>query len=346
MTNTCSHRLQPEWSDTSHVLLSWPHDQTDWAYMIDDVRECFRTMVLAIARHAGVMIVAPDASEVRDFFKDSFHFTVIEAPTNDTWARDFGMICTRGNDGTVIVNDFKFNGWGLKFAANHDNLITRRLADSGLLSETAEYCNRLGFVLEGGSIDIDENGTLLTTSNCLLSPNRNGDLTKQQIDQRLKSYLGCQNVLWIDHGDLEGDDTDSHIDTLARFLPGGYIACTTCDRADDSHFASLKAMVEQISSFRSPSGEKYRIIELPIPMPTYDEHGLRLPATYANFLIINDALIVPVYGDDHYDKLAVDRLRNAIPNYKIETVDCSALIRQHGSLHCMTMQIPEGTLSI
>lgn len=338
--------LQPEWTHSSYVLLSWPHDHTDWAYMIDDVRKCFRDMANAISRHADIIIVAPDASEVRAFFKDSIQVTIIEAPTNDTWARDFGMICTRGSDGTVKVNDFKFNGWGLKFAANHDNLITRRLVDSGLLSQNAAYENRLGFVLEGGSIDIDENGTLLTTSNCLLSPNRNGDLSKQQIEDSLKSYLGCRNVLWVDHGEIEGDDTDSHIDTLARFLPGGCIACATCDRENDPHFAPLRAMVEQISSFKSPSGDNYRMIELPIPMPIYDEDGLRLPATYANFLILNNAIIIPVYGDNHYDRLAVDRLKEALPGYQVEEVDCNALIRQHGSLHCMTMQIPDGTLSI
>lgn len=338
--------LQPEWTHSSYVLLSWPHDLTDWVYMIDDVRKCFRDMANAIARHADIIIVAPNASEVRAFFKDNIRVTTIETPTNDTWARDFGMICTRGADGIVKVNDFKFNGWGLKFAANHDNLVTRRIVDSGLLSHSAEYVNRLGFVLEGGSIDIDENGTLLTTSNCLLSPNRNGDLTKQQIEERLKSYLGCQNILWVDHGDLEGDDTDCHIDTLARFLPGGCIACTTCDREDDSHFVPLKDMADQISSFKSHSGDKYRIIELPIPMPIYDEDGQRLPATYANFLILNNTLIVPVYGDEYYDRLAVDRLRAALPDYQIEEVDCSALIRQHGSLHCMTMQIPDGVLSI
>lgn len=342
-----NHILPPEWSESSHVLLSWPHDHTDWAYMLEEVRECFKSIVTAISQFARVIIVAPNPSEVKDFFSGChLPITLVETPTNDTWARDFGMICTRVPDGTIMVNDFKFNGWGLKYPAYHDNLVTRKIVRDGLLSATSEYVNRLGFVLEGGSIDVNEEGTLITTSNCLLSPNRNGDLTKSQIEERLKTYLGCRRVLWVDHGNLEGDDTDSHIDTLARFLPGGYIACSACDRPEDSHYRTLKAMIDQISNFKSETGSRYKIIELPIPMPIFDEEGLRLPATYANFLIINNALIMPVYNDYHYDNLAIERIKAILPEYQVICVDCRALIRQHGSLHCMTMQIPENTLSI
>lgn len=342
-----SYILPPEWRERTHVLMSWPHNHTDWAYMLDEVRSCFRSIVSAIAKHAPLIIITPDVSEVKEFFKGSdIPLTLIQTPTNDTWARDFGMICTIDSNGAIRANDFKFNGWGLKFPANHDNLITKNIVESGLLSHDVEYVNRLDFVLEGGSVDIDEDATLLTTSDCLLSPNRNGALSKQQIENRLRCYLGCKQILWVDHGGLEGDDTDSHIDTLARFLPGGIIACSSCDRPDDSHFYPLKAMVEQISGFISPSGSPYKIIELPIPMPIYDEDGLRLPATYANFLIVNNALIVPVYGDSRYDSLSIERLKEALPQYHVETVECSALLKQHGSLHCMTMQIPQKTLNI
>lgn len=339
--------LPPEWTHCSHVLLSWPHDHTDWAYMLEDVRDCFRSIASAISKFCRLIIVAPNALEVEDSFRAcNIPVYVVEVQTNDTWARDFGMICTKSIDGSVKVNDFKFNGWGLKFPADHDNLVTRNLVGRGLLSQSAEYVNRLGFVLEGGSIDIDEDATLITTSNCLLSPNRNGDLTKAQIEQHLKTYLGCNRVLWVDYGDLEGDDTDSHIDTLARFLPGGYIACSSCDRPLDSHFGPLNAMVDQISDFKSDSGSSYNIIELPIPKPIYDENGQRLPATYANFLIINHAIIMPQYNDIHYDKLAIDRIKATLPDYQVIGIDCRSLIRQHGSLHCMTMQIIDNTLNL
>lgn len=347
MNNPHLYRLPAEWKPNEYVILSWPHEATDWAYMLGDVTLCFVQLAKAISRYASLLILAPDVSlaahELKGFVSTE-KITFVEIPTNDTWARDFGMICTVSPDGSVRVNDFKFNGWGLKFPACNDNLITRRMMEKGLLSHKAEYTNRLNFVLEGGSIDIDEDGTLLTTSNCLLSPNRNGASTKEEIEDVLKESLGCGRVLWVDHGDLEGDDTDSHIDTLARFLPGDMIAYTTCDRSDDSHYGELRQMEEQLQRFRTPDDRPYTLVGLPIPEAIYDEDGLRLPATYANFLIINNAVIMPVYGDARYDKIAVEKIKAALPLYDIVTVDCRALIRQHGSLHCVTMQVPPGAI--
>lgn len=349
MTNNdnCQFRLPAEWEPNEYVMLSWPHKGTDWAYMLDEVTHCYVDISKAIMKHARLIIVAPDVSLAANTLKgfvDTEKIVFVEIPTNDTWARDFGMLCTVAQNGNVHINDFKFNGWGLKFAACEDNLITRRMMEKGMKSNRSEYVNRLNFVLEGGSIDVDGTGSLMTTSNCLLSPNRNGESSKEEIETVLKDAFGCSRVLWLDHGDLEGDDTDSHIDTLARFLPGNVIAYTACDRKDDSHYQELKLMEEQLAGFCNTDGQPYTLVPLPIPEAIYDEAGERLPATYANFLIINGAVLMPVYGDSKYDRIAEEALKAAMPEHDIVTVNCRALIKQHGSLHCVTMQVPSGAL--
>lgn len=349
MTNNdnCQFRLPAEWEPNEYVMLSWPHKGTDWAYMLDEVTHCYVDISKAIMKHARLIIVAPDVSLAANTLKgfvDTEKIVFVEIPTNDTWARDFGMLCTVAQNGNVRINDFKFNGWGLKFAACEDNLITRRMMEKGMKSNRAEYVNRLNFVLEGGSIDVDGTASLMTTSNCLLSPNRNGESSKEEIETVLKDAFGCSRVLWVDHGDLEGDDTDSHIDTLARFLPGNVIAYTACDRKDDSHYQELKLMEEQLAGFCNTDGQPYTLVPLPIPEAIYDEAGERLPATYANFLIINGAVLMPVYGDSKYDRIAEEALKAVMPEHDIVTVNCRALIKQHGSLHCVTMQVPSGAL--
>ena len=341
-------RLPAEWEPVEAVLLSWPHAATDWAYMLDEVEDCFVRIATAIAPHARVLIVAPDIDHVASRLAHipSDRLILCPMPTNDTWARDFGAITTTDTKGKLFINDFKFNGWGLKFASDKDNLITSRLCDSGIF--TARRINRLGFVLEGGSIESDGAGVLLTTSECLLSPNRNGQLTHQDIETYLTDAFGLKKVLWLDHGALEGDDTDSHIDTLARLAPpGDVIFYTGCADPDDSHYECLNEMARQLRTFTTPEGNPYTLIELPLPDPVYDpDDGTRLPATYANFLIVNRALLLPVYGQPMKDRQAADTLRVAMPDYEIVPVDCRPLIRQHGSLHCVTMQFPENTLSI
>lgn len=341
-------RLPAEWESTEAVLLSWPHAGTDWAYMLDEVENCFVNIATAIAPYARVVIVAPDIDHVASKLQHipAERLIICPMPTNDTWARDFGPITTIDAEGRLIVNDFKFNGWGLKFAADKDNLITSRLCKAGLF--TGLRANRLGFVLEGGSIESDGEGTLLTTSECLMSPNRNGSLNRDEIEDYLKDAFGVTKVLWLDHGALAGDDTDSHIDTLARLAPpGDVIFYTGCNDPDDEHYPALKAMAEQLATFTTASGKPYTLIELPLPDAVYDpDEGIRLPATYANFLIVNGAVLLPVYNQAMKDRQAIDTLRVALPDYEIVPVDCRALIRQHGSLHCVTMQLPTGSLTI
>lgn len=337
-------QLPAEWARQSAIQLTWPHKNTDWAYMLDEVEACFVNIARAIADRQLLLIVTPEVEAVRNRISGEVNMAnvrFVEADTNDTWARDHGGI-TVIKDGEPVVYDFAFNGWGLKFAACYDNLITSRCHKAGVLK--ARYENRLNFIIEGGSIESDGCGTMLTTSECLLSPNRNGEWSAAQIEEYLKEAFGLQQVLWLDYGYLAGDDTDSHIDTLARLAPNNTILYVHCDDASDEHYEQLKAMETQLHTFRTLQGEPYRLLALPMAAPAYDEEGERLPATYANFLILNDAVLYPTYGNAELDKAAGEVIAEAFPGYEIVGIDCCALIRQHGSLHCVTMQYPEGVI--
>lgn len=312
MTN--NRRLPAEWEDCfSSVMIARPHAATDWAPMLDEVTSCYDSLVAAIAE-AGMEIIETGDN------------------TNDTWTRDYGPITVE--DGPDLrLFDFTFNGWGMKFAADKDNLVNSRLF--------AETVNRRGFVLEGGSIESDGRGTLMTTSRCLLSPNRNAQLGRDDIEEYLKAEFGLKQVLWVDHGFLEGDDTDSHIDTLARLAPHDTILYCGAGNETGTQHDSLVAMARQLRSFETPDGRPFNLIELPLPDPIFDDEGERLPATYANYLATPNAILMPTYGQPRNDRLAADTLRIVYGDRRIITVDCRALIRQHGSLHCATMQLPE-----
>ena len=340
--NTNNRRLPAEWESQQAVLIAWPHKLTDWNYMLEEVTGCYISMAEAIVPFCPLIIVTPDQQEVKPLLSHlpQERITYFETDTNDTWIRDYGPITTIDDNGRLFLNDFKFNAWGLKFAANLDNLVTKRMHKAGILS--GEYVNRLGFVLEGGSIESDGYGTLLTTSECLMSPNRNGDLSQEQITEHLKEYLGVSKVLWLDHGALDGDDTDSHIDTLARLAPNDTIIYVTTT-PDDPQYPALESMQRQLQEFTTVSGQPFNLIGLPLPHPIYDpdDPGQRLPATYANYLVTDKAVIMPSYGQPKPDMLAAQILKIAYPCHDIVPVDCRALIRQHGSLHCATMQIPK-----
>ena len=344
MNNNNKQRLPAEWESFGAILLSWPHEDSDWAYMLEEVTTCYIDIVKAIIQETNVIIVAPDIDIPKKQLSnlDQSRIKYLEIPTNDTWARDFGVITTCDNEGNFILNDFQFNGWGLKFASNKDNLITRAMIEQKAI--TGVYNNCMGFALEGGSIESDGNGLILTTSECLLSPNRNGDLSKEEIEQYLTTIFGIKKMLWLDYGFLEGDDTDSHIDTLARIAPNDTIVYVGTDDMSDIHYEALQSMKQQLTQFTTLEGNKFNLIELPLPDPIYDEDGYRLPATYANFLIMDKSVIMPIYNQPQKDLLATQIMQIAFPNHKIITVDCNALIKQHGSLHCVTMQLPKEIL--
>lgn len=335
--------LPAEWHEQEFVQLTWPHEHTDWAPMLDEVQKCYVAMARAIAAHARLVIVTPQPDLVRQQLPEIEDIHIIRCDTNDTWARDHAFV-TCLEDGERHLMDYQFNGWGLKFAANLDNQINKTVAASGIIS--GAYHDKLDFVLEGGSIESDGVGTLLTTTSCLLAPNRNARYSKQTIETRLCEDLGAERVLWLRHGHLDGDDTDGHIDTLARFCDTKTIAYVRCEDKNDPHYASLRMMEEELKQFRTSTGEPYKLVPLPLPRPIYDKDTenignlQRLPATYANFLITNRAVLLPTYAQKDNDAKAVQALRSAFPRHDIIAIDCQVLIRQHGSLHCCTMQYP------
>ena len=262
---------------------------------------------------------------------------IVGEPSNDTWARDHGFISLVDDQGGRRLLDFKFNGWGEKFPAELDNAINRRLYDEGKIS--GEYIDCLDFVLEGGSIESDGKGTIFTTSCCLLAPHRNQPLSQAEIEARLKQELCAERVIWIDHGHLTGDDTDGHIDTLVRICPDDTLLYIGCDDPEDEQYKDLRLMEEQLKTFRTLEGKPYRLLKLPMPRPILFE-GERLPATYANFLVINGAVLCPTYDQPDLDAEALRLIGEAFPDREIVGIDCRSIIKQHGSLHCCTMQYP------
>ena len=337
-------RLPAEWEPQDAVLLAWPHRNSDWADLLDEVVPVYLELARQISRFERVIIISPEPDAVHaqlaraGIVSNQIH--LLDIPTNDTWIRDFGPI-TIVDKGQPRLLDFGFNGWGLKFAADRDNQATRQLARSPLFSGIA--FETIGLILEGGSIESDGKGTLLTTSNCLLNPNRNPHLTQTQLESELNRLFGEQHLLWLDHGRLVGDDTDAHIDTIARLCPDDTILYVHCDDPEDEHYNEFLRMEEQLHNLRTRQGKPFKLVALPWPQAYYDQ-GQRLPATYANFLIINGAVLVPCY-QDVADKAALDIIGGCFSDREIIGIDCLPLIKQHGSLHCVTMQLPAGVLS-
>ena len=332
-----------EWHPQEAVMITWPHRDSDWAPMLEDVTQTFLAISKEILRREKLLALVPPELDITSLFTEEEQKNLIrvEVPSNDTWARDHGPI-TLFRDGSPVVADFGFNGWGLKFAANHDNQITSRLFAEGVYNSSVEYISHLNFILEGGAIESDGKGTLMTTSQCMLAPNRNQPMQQHEIEAFLKENLGVQRVLWISHGYLAGDDTDSHIDTLARFCNETTIAYVQCTDPADEHYEELQKMEEELKRFRTTAGTPYQLIPLPMAEAVYDDEQ-RLPATYANFLILNDAVLMPTYASP-LDEVAIQQMQKAFPHMEIVGIDCRALIKQHGSLHCVTMQLPEGYL--
>ncbi len=332
-----------EWYPQSGVQLTWPHEDTDWAPILDEVIPCFAAIAREVAKRERLLIVCRDEQSVReqlgdiDFNRISFH--TIES--NDTWARDHGGISVFHGDQPVVY-DFVFNGWGMKFPAHHDNLITAMLFADEAFAEPVCRMGMQPFVLEGGSMESDGRGTLLTTAECLQSLNRNEYLNPEQLEIHLKEMFGLDRILWLYNGYLAGDDTDSHVDTLARFCSEDTIAYVQCTDENDEHFSELQAMEAELRLFTQPDGSPYRLIPLPMAEEVVWE-GDRLPATYANFLIINGAVLLPFYQSP-LDEVARKALQQAFPGREIVGINCLPLIKQHGSLHCVTMQYPEGFL--
>lgn len=329
-----TNRLPAEFEAQSFVQLIFPHANSDWAPYLEEASHTFVEIATAIARFEPCLIVCDDIARVRTYFKDCTNLYFVQAESDDTWARDCSGITVIQNDQPKVL-DFTFTGWGDKFDASLDNALTSKLQRHYQASYQKER-----FILEGGAIESNGEGLLLTTSQCLMNPNRNTKLTQRyEVDAILKETLGVEKTLWLEHGYLAGDDTDSHIDTLARFVDVNSIVYVKCHDKTDEHFEALQSMEQELKDLRNLEGKAFRLISLPMTKAIYYEDE-RLPATYANFLIINGAVLVPTYNDSH-DTQALKIIQSIFSDKEVVGIDCSVLIRQHGSLHCVTMQFPK-----
>ncbi|WP_297793651.1 agmatine/peptidylarginine deiminase [uncultured Marinobacter sp.] len=347
-----SRRVLPaEWAPQSAVMLTWPHAGTDWFSILKEVEPVFMAIAKAVLRHEHLIISCEHVARLQELGQQLSAYAseeglpgrviTVPAPANDTWARDHGPISVETPNGMAIL-DFRFNAWGGKFPWEKDNALNQHLHNAGVFG--AIPMTPVDFVLEGGSIESDGQGTILTTSECMLTPTRNPTVDRAAIEDLLSETLGADRVLWLNHGYLAGDDTDSHIDTLARFCASDHICYVACPDIADEHYSALAAMEEELQHFHQADGSPYKLTPLPWPEAILDEDGQRLPATYANFLIINGAVLLPVY-DVPQDDEAIAIMQGLFPEREIIPINCRQLIQQHGSLHCVTMQLPAGVVT-
>jgi agmatine/peptidylarginine deiminase len=341
-----AYRFPAEWEPQSAILIAWPHQDTDWAERLPDVEITYSALVAAITRFQHALILVPDETllaharsllEAAGANLQCVRFEQLQY--DDTWLRDSGPITLIKNDEQFQLLDFHFTAWGGKFEAGLDDLVVRELFQRNAFQH-AEH-QRIEFALEGGGIETDGAGTLLSTWHCLHQ--RHPTLSRDEITNTLETALHQDRTLWLDYGYLEGDDTDAHIDTLARFASSDSIIYQGCQDSDDSHFGELRNMAKQLAEFKQTNGQAYRLFELPWPKPILDE-GRRLAASYANFLIVNGAVLMPAYGDA-MDHQAAAMMAAAFPDREIVQIPCRSLIWQNGSLHCITMQLPKGLVS-
>ncbi len=345
--------LPAEWEPQSGIMLTWPHADTDWKPYLRQITNTYLELADAITRHEQLLVATPIVESTRKMLAERLsdqqmsRVHLHEVDSNDTWARDHGPISlvSRSKNRSFIIPihllDFKFNGWGEKFKWQKDNAINLQLYYQGAFNAALE--NHTGFVLEGGSIESDGKGTVFTTSQCLLAPHRNQPFTRDDIERHLKNLLHAHHIQWLDHGNLVGDDTDGHIDTIVRVAPHDTLLYVGCDDKNDEQYEDFKALEKQLQGLITYEGYPYRLIKLPMPDAIYDGED-RLPATYANFLVINGAVIYPTYNQPEKDEEAKRQIQLAFPDREIIGIDSLTIIRQHGSIHCLTMQLPEGAM--
>lgn len=330
-------KLLPEWSPQEAVLLSWPDLETDWAHWLLEVQSTYIELINAINKFSCsvLLLVRPtEIKTVKALLSDTSKVLLIPAEYNDTWIRDYGFLTCEINS-EMHPFSFQFNGWGNKFSAHKDNKINNSVLACLCRNPMTEY----DLVLEGGAVEIDSDGLLLSTKLCLTNPQRNGNLQLTGYQKHFSKTLGATKSVILKNGHLEGDDTDGHIDTLVRFTPENNLVIQTAfNRPLDSHFAGLQALVEECQQLLP----KRKIFKLPLPYIKNNEDE-RLPASYANFLISNQCIFAPIYGQPEDDK-ALNVLASAYSGFKIIPINCHSLVQQFGSLHCISMQVPTYTL--
>lgn len=341
--NDSTLRLPAEWEPQAAVLIAWPHADTDWAERLASVETTYAALASAVTRFESLVIVVPDAAVrghaeelIRAAGAELARVRFVELPYDDTWLRDSGPLTLRNDAGQFQLTDFRFTGWGGKFGAEQDDALIAGLVEAGVFGQAAH--KRVDWALEGGGVESDGAGSVLTTWRCLTQ--RHPEQSREEMSAILRDSLRASRILWLDFGYLEGDDTDAHIDTLARFAPGDRIVFQACDDASDPHFDELRRMAGELSALRTTDGKPYALYPLPWAKPIVDE-SRRLAASYANYLIVNGAVLVPAYGDAADDK-AARIIGEAHPGREVVQIPCRPLIWQNGSLHCITMQLPAG----
>ena len=308
-----------EWENQELLMLSIPHSNSDWAEYLDEILDSYEELVRAVSKYQKVLLIAPNQSDF-DRFKKFDNCEFLQIDTDDTWIRDYGAIDVE-KDSEIISYDFKFNAWGGKFSSSKDDVVNKKLFE-----HFGTKLEEINLILEGGSIDFNGDGVMLTTTECLLNDNRNR-LSKDELEARLKDLFGLRKIVWLNHGFIKGDDTDSHVDTLARFIAPNKVAYAACLDENDEHYKELNLMKKELEN------AGFELVALPLPKPVF-YNGKRLGATYCNFIFINGAVIVPTYGDKEADEYAINALKSALPNKDIIGVDSRVFIRQNGSLHC------------
>lgn len=319
MANLDKIRAFGEWENQELLMLSIPHSNSDWAEYLDEILDSYEELVRAVSKYQKVLLIAPNQSDF-DRFKKFDNCEFLQIDTDDTWIRDYGAIDVE-KDSEIISYDFKFNAWGGKFSSSKDDVVNKKLFE-----HFGTKLTEINLILEGGSIDFNGDGVMLTTTECLLNDNRNR-LSKDELEIKLKDLFGLNKIVWLNHGFIKGDDTDSHVDTLARFIAPNKVAYAACLDENDEHYEELNLMKQELET------AGFNLVALPLPKPVIYE-GKRLGATYCNFIFINGAVIVPTYGDKEADEYAINALKSALPNKDIIGVDSRVFIRQNGSLHC------------
>ncbi|GIX21276.1 MAG: agmatine deiminase [Gammaproteobacteria bacterium] len=336
----------PEWAPQDAVLLAWPHPDSDWGPLWPQIENDFLRLARLIAAHEPLLVLVRDAAHRRHLGRRLWHDRVFvcEVPTDDTWCRDFGPLAVAGDGGPTLV-DFRFNAWGGRYPWAQDDAATARLAALGAF---AAPLRRADMVLEGGSLDSDGAGTLLTTRRCQLDGRRNPALAGDPaaFAEALGRHLPFERLIWLESGLLEGDDTDAHVDNLARFTDPRTLVYAASLDPDDPHHEPLTKLAEELAALRTADGRPYRLVPLPLPAARHSRvDGRRLPASYVNFLVINGAVLVPQFGDRLTDHLALSRLAGCFPGRRVIGVDSRGFIEQNGGIHCLTMQLPAGSVA-
>lgn len=333
--------MPAEWEPQAAVWLTWPVNETTWPGIFERIPPKFAEIASIVSRHEEVRINCSDAlqesarAHLRRAGADMERVRLFDHPSNDAWCRDHGPIFVKNDaTGEVALTDWEYNAWGGKYPPfDDDNAIPRRIAASLQMRRFP-----VPAVMEGGSLEVDGRGSLLTTTQCLKNPNRNPELSQAEIEELLGAYLGLETFYWLNEG-IAGDDTDGHVDDIARFLPSGGVVCVVSEDENDADYRPLRENLERLESFRDQEGRPFEIIRLPMPEPVYFK-GERMPASYANYLVINEGVLMPAFSQPERDERAVAILEGCFPGRTVYKVECTDLVVGLGTLHCISQQQP------